>query len=86
MSGRTDIKSDHFAPGPGAYDHDTHMGKAPAYSLSGRPKTAGADNSPGPAAYSFDGHIGKAPAYSLSGRTEQKMETLARKLFKSLAI
>lgn len=79
MAGRVEGKQESSAPGPGAYSHDSTVGKSgPAFSISGRmqrPLSAGA---PGPGAYSQDSTLGKGPAFSLSGRTDQRMESDAR--------
>ncbi len=56
--------------GPGTYGAEGSLGKAPAYSISGRPATAPVSRSPGPGAYphlSILLVIYLIPAYVLSG-------------------
>ena len=64
--------------GPGAYSAAGHIGKAPAFSLSGRTNTAISSESPGPAAYTSDTTAGKGPSFSLSGRPNTKIDESAR--------
>jgi hypothetical protein len=68
---KTNIPADlHDAPGPGAYNHDTHKGKGPAISMAPRLDLKGlTDAVPGPGSYQSPYEVGKeAPKYSMTGR------------------
>ena len=65
-------------PGPGAYTHGEHIGKGPAFSMTGRTRTNLATDSPGPAAYDSNTTTGKGPSFSLSGRPDTKTDESAR--------
>lgn len=57
------------APGPGAYQHVNHVGKAPAKSMTARRTNGVASFTPGPGAYAPGFKtLPKAPGYSLTGR------------------
>lgn len=71
---------DFFFQGPGAYQKDSTIGKAPAFSISGRTEVKLEANAPGPGAYSPEPPK-KDIAFSMSGRTPIPVESFSPGLF-----
>lgn len=68
-----------FSVTPLGYTHESGLGRAPAFSMSGRTETRSESVAPGPGAYDYSQSLSRssAPAFSLSGRHETKLDSSA---------